>query len=100
MAITKTEVEKLARLARINLTPEEKEKFSEQISSILEYVKQIQEVDTSAVQNTVNQQASKNVWREDTVEPCQNVRDNIDQFPEKVGSLNKVPSVFERNKKT
>ena len=100
MALSKKETEKLAQLARIQLTKEEKEKFSGQISSILDYVAQIQEVDTSAVQDTVNPQAPVNIWREDKAEPCTNVRGNIDQFPDKVGSLNKVPSVFEKHKKT
>ena len=79
MAFTEKDVEKLAALARIELTPEEKKKFSGQISSILDYVKQVQEVDTSKVKETSHLKDLANAFRKD----------------EKAGNLNKTKAVLE-----
>src|SRR5262249_35381619 len=49
MPITRTEVEKIAGVANLELTPEEKELFSSQLTAIVEYVDQLNELDTSAV---------------------------------------------------
>ena len=49
MALTKKDIEHIARLARLELTEEEKTRFASQLSSILDYVGQLQNVDTSGV---------------------------------------------------
>ncbi|MEK6409016.1 MAG: Asp-tRNA(Asn)/Glu-tRNA(Gln) amidotransferase subunit GatC [Acidobacteriota bacterium] len=49
MAITKTDVEKIAELARLELTPEETDLFTEQLSSIIGYVEKLNELDTTDV---------------------------------------------------
>ncbi|MBU0598589.1 Asp-tRNA(Asn)/Glu-tRNA(Gln) amidotransferase subunit GatC [Patescibacteria group bacterium] len=95
MGFQEQDIEKLAHLARIELTGEEKKKFAEQISSILDYVKQIQEVDTSEVKDISHLKDLINIWREDEVKECQNVNEIIDQFPEKHGNFNKVKPVLE-----
>lgn len=95
MALTKVEVEKLSNLARLKLSEAEKEKFAEQITSIFEYVKQIEEVDTSKVRETDHHGVLKNVFRADEVRGYQDVQRIIRQFPEKYGNLNKVKKVFE-----
>jgi aspartyl-tRNA(Asn)/glutamyl-tRNA(Gln) amidotransferase subunit C len=95
MAMTKKDIAKLAQLARIKLTATEEEKFSGQISSILEYVKQIEEVDTSYVAAADHHGQLANVLRRDRVKPYLPVKKIIDQFPEKYGNLNKVKRVFE-----
>jgi aspartyl-tRNA(Asn)/glutamyl-tRNA(Gln) amidotransferase subunit C len=95
MAMTKKDIEKLAQLARIELSDAEKEKFSGQISSILEYVKQIEEVDTASVIDTDHHGEVSNVTRADEVRQYKDTKKIIDQFPEKYGNLNKVKKVFE-----
>jgi aspartyl-tRNA(Asn)/glutamyl-tRNA(Gln) amidotransferase subunit C len=95
MAFTKKDIEKLAQLARIQLTETEKEKFCQQISSILDYVGQVEEVDTSSVRAADYHGAVKNVWRDDVFVSWQKIRPIIDQYPEKYGNLNKVKPVFE-----
>ena len=49
MPITKTDVEKIAELARLELTAEETESFTEQLSSILSYIDKLNELDTTDV---------------------------------------------------
>ena len=46
MKLTNTEVEHLAKLSRLSLSEEEQEKFSSQLSSILDYVGHLQKVAT------------------------------------------------------
>lgn len=49
MPITKVDVEKMAELARLELTSEETESFTEQLSAILGYIDQLNELDTAEV---------------------------------------------------
>lgn len=67
--LTLDNVEKVAKLAKLNLKTEEKEKFLKQLSSILEYVGKLTEVDTKSVEETAQVTGLKNVYREDKVEP-------------------------------
>ncbi len=59
--ISNTDVEKLAKLARISITDEEKSQFGKEIESILGYVSEIQEVAKEGKQTI----SIKNVMRED-----------------------------------
>ena len=67
-SITKEELRKIATLSRINLTDEELTKFGDQLSSVIDYVKEIDEVDTSDSPKTSSPKAT-NVFRPDTPEP-------------------------------
>jgi aspartyl-tRNA(Asn)/glutamyl-tRNA(Gln) amidotransferase subunit C len=49
MPLSNDQVTKIARLARLNLTPEEIERFSHELTVILEYVDQLRQVDTSGI---------------------------------------------------
>ena len=63
--ITKSDVEKIAHLARIELDEAEKEKFTRQFENILEFVNELQNVDTSGVEEISQIAGLENVWRED-----------------------------------
>lgn len=96
MAFTEKDVEKLAELARIELTDDEKEKFGEQLSSILEYVDQVNEVDTTDVTVTSHIDDRKNSSREDDEVQYMDTKKIIEQFPERFGNLNKVKPILEK----
>jgi aspartyl-tRNA(Asn)/glutamyl-tRNA(Gln) amidotransferase subunit C len=66
--MTKLEVTKLATLARLEVTPEEVEIYAKQLTSILEYVSQLNQVDTQDVLPTLQVGGLVNVFREDIVE--------------------------------
>lgn len=68
MKLTKEEVEKLAHLARLQLTEEEKERYTDQLTSILSYVTMLGEVDTAGVEETSQVTGLSNVTREDEVD--------------------------------
>ena len=95
MALNNKDIERLAKLARINLSTEEKNKFGKQISSILDYVQQIQDVDTSKVKEKSHLKGLGNVFRTDKIEETKDFKKSIDQFPDKAGNLNKVKAVLE-----
>lgn len=65
----KIDVKHVAKLANLPLSSDEEEKYSEQLSEILEYVDQLNEVDTSSVEPTYNVTGLNNVTREDAPSP-------------------------------
>ena len=97
MKITRKEVEYVARLARLELSDEEKEQFTGQLESILEYIDQLNRLDTSGVPPTSHVLALKNVWREDVLdESSGELRERIlSNAPEREGDFFKVKKVIE-----
>jgi len=65
--LTRDDVLKLARLARLTVTDEEIEKYREELSEILKYVEQLQNVDVTGLKPTTQVTGLKNVMREDEV---------------------------------
>lgn len=96
MELTKEEIGHLANLARLELDKEEKDKFRNQISSILDYVKQLQGVDLKNIEPTSHAVGLSNVLREDEVRECDKeaMRGLIDMSPDKQGKSIKVKAVF------
>ena len=67
MKLTKEQVEKIAHLARLKLTPEEVERYTEQLTNILTYVDMVQELDTTGVPETSQVTGLMNATRIDEV---------------------------------
>jgi aspartyl-tRNA(Asn)/glutamyl-tRNA(Gln) amidotransferase subunit C len=65
--LTREDVLKLARLARIDLTDEEVEAFTAEFSQILAYVEQLQQVDVTGLEPTSQVTGLKNVMRPDVL---------------------------------
>lgn len=63
--ISKEEVKKIAGLARIRLSEDEEESFQKDLSSILDYVETLNEVDVLMVEPTLNAVSGSNIVRED-----------------------------------
>ena len=59
------DIEHLAKLSRLKLTDAEKEKFSNQMGTIIEYIEKLSELDTENVEPTANLLGLSNVFRED-----------------------------------
>jgi aspartyl-tRNA(Asn)/glutamyl-tRNA(Gln) amidotransferase subunit C len=69
MGLTIDEVRKIAYLARLSLTPEEEQRYAEQLSAILEYAARLQQVDTSAIPPTANVLSLNAPLRKDVARP-------------------------------
>jgi aspartyl-tRNA(Asn)/glutamyl-tRNA(Gln) amidotransferase subunit C len=85
----------IANLARINLTPEEKERFSAQLGDVLKYIEQLNEVNVEGVEPTAHAFPVVNVWAEDVPEPGLSVEDALRNAPEKRDNMVVVPKVVE-----
>jgi len=64
--INRKEVQRVAKLARIGITQKEEEKFSRELSLILDYVEKLKEVDISKTPPTSHSVGIKNITREDS----------------------------------
>ena len=94
MKLTKQEVEKIAKLSRLDLSEAEKEKYAEQLSAVLEYVGKLDEVNTENVEITAQVTGLENVYRADEVDQCDYQSDLVKQATEHEDNLIKTKSVF------
>ncbi|HNR87997.1 MAG TPA: Asp-tRNA(Asn)/Glu-tRNA(Gln) amidotransferase subunit GatC [Spirochaetota bacterium] len=69
MKIDREQIERVAELARLELTEDERQEFSKQLSDILSYVEKINELDTDAIQPADHIVDLRNVFREDAPGP-------------------------------
>ena len=69
MSLTIADVEHVASLARLGLSNDETERMREQLSSILEHIAVLQEIDTDRIPPTAQVNALANVLRDDVVRP-------------------------------
>ena len=69
MTLTIEQVETIANLARLELSAEEKERMSRQLSDILEYVNRLQELDTGGIPPTSSVLPPRSVLRPDEARP-------------------------------
>jgi aspartyl-tRNA(Asn)/glutamyl-tRNA(Gln) amidotransferase subunit C len=95
MKITKQEVEHVARLARLELSEQEKEKLTNQLSNILTYVEKLNELDTRGVDPTAHVLDIKNVMREDVPAQSLTQAQALANAPEKTAGHYKVPKIIE-----
>jgi len=89
------DLDHVARLARIALTPEEKAKFSAQIGDVIAYIAQLKEVDVSGVEPTAHAFPVHNVWADDLAQPGLPVEEALRNAPARIGNLIAVPKVVE-----
>jgi len=93
--ISKEEVEKIGKLARIDLKDNEKEKFRKELSSVLEFVSQLQELDTKKVEPISQVTGLDNILEDDEIKESFNREDLLKNVPERERSFIKVKKVFE-----
>lgn len=95
MHLTQDEVRHVAELAKLRLTDEEIQIYTEQLSAILEYAERIQETDTSSVPPTPYVLPLTNVMREDEPEPCLPNDAALANAPDSDHGFFRVRAVFE-----
>jgi aspartyl-tRNA(Asn)/glutamyl-tRNA(Gln) amidotransferase subunit C len=93
---TRADVERIARLARLELTEDEKTMMTSQLSSFLAYAEQVQQVATSGVPPTSHPLGTGGTWRDDVLQPSLDRSDALSQAPEAdiANGLFKVPRVL------
>jgi aspartyl-tRNA(Asn)/glutamyl-tRNA(Gln) amidotransferase subunit C len=95
MSITREEVEHVAYLARLGLADEEKGRLAEQLSNILDAMRAIDRLDTSAIPPTAQVIPLRNVMRADEVRPSSDREDILKNAPRREGDFFLVPPVLE-----
>ncbi len=92
--IDREQVNKVAHLARLDITSDEAQQFTTQLNSILDYFEQLQELDTNDVEPTTRAIETSNITRADKLEPFPNKPDLLKSAPEQDGDYFRVPKIM------
>lgn len=95
MSVTIQDVEKIARLAKLSFTEDEKFKFTEQFNQILAYMEKLNELDTEHISPTASPSDLVNVMREDKVKPWLTQEQALANAPKSKDGFFSVPKVIE-----
>ena len=90
-AISRDDVLHVARLARLDLSEEEVDRFGEQLNAILDAVGKVSQLDLTDVEPTAHPLDLVNVWAEDEPEPCLPVEEALANAPARDGNFFRVP---------
>lgn len=92
--ITRKDILHVARLARLQFSDEEIDRFTGHMSSMLDYVAQLQEVDVEGVEPTSHALPMKNVLRDDVIVPSMTPEEILANAPRQDNNCYKVPAVI------
>ena len=95
-SIDQQTVRHVAHLARLNLTDEEIERMTVELSAILDYVRQLSELNTENVPPTAHAVAVSNVFRDDEVRPGLDTHEALRNAPQIHGDFFQVPKVLDQ----
>ncbi len=94
MSISKKDVEHVALLARLALTEEEKELYTQELGGILAFMKKLDEIDTRDIPPTNHVLDLKNVFRDDEVAPSMEPSEVVAGAPEARDDQFQVPRIM------
>ena len=97
-ALTRDDVLKIGELARLKLSSEETQLFTAELGAILDYVKKLNEVDTSGIEPMSHCSAAEGQgeqrWRDDVVQPSLGQKAALENAPDPNGGYFRVPKVI------
>ncbi len=85
----------VAQLARLQLSPEETTKFQSQLGQMLSYVQQLSTLHVDGIEPTAHAVSRVNVFRPDELHSSHDLEKNLQNAPQRVHGLFKVPKVVE-----
>jgi len=88
-------IDRVAELARLALTDEEKIRFAAQLGSVLVHIEQLAKVDVTGIEPTAHAFALSNVWAEDVAQPGLAVADALRNAPAQRNNMIVVPKVVD-----
>lgn len=97
MKIDKETIKKIAHLARLEFDESSAEKMSKDMSQILDWVEQLNEVDTEGVEPLTTMSSEVNVMREDKVGSHLSHEEALKNAPKRDSEYFRVPKVLESN---
>ena len=92
--ITSEDVRKVSKLARLEIPEKDLQIYASQLEKILEYIAQLQTIDTTDVPPTTRAVEVVNVLREDNVDFCKTRELILDLAPSREGEFYKVPKIL------
>ena len=97
MLLSKEEIQHVAKLARLDLTEAELEKYGGQLSAVLDYINQLKEADVEGVEPTAQVTGLTNILREDKIKDWdeKEIEEALADSPEQEGRFIKVKRVIE-----
>jgi aspartyl-tRNA(Asn)/glutamyl-tRNA(Gln) amidotransferase subunit C len=95
MTLTLQEVDHIADLARLSLSAEEKARYREQLSAILDYAARLQALDTSGIPPTSSVLSTRSVLRNDESRPGLSREELLRNAPLTENSQFRVPPILE-----
>jgi len=95
MALSREQVLHIAELARLKLTDQETDLFVEQLSAILDYAQQLNDLDTDAIPPTAQVLSLRNVMREDEPQPCLTPDEALANAPARQDDYFQVRAILE-----
>ncbi len=95
MTLTIQDVEKIADLARLELTGAQKMAYLGQLSAILDYAEMLNELDIDDVLPTSSAVSLKNVMRDDKIKPSLSLNDVLFNAPQQANNQFRIQSVFD-----
>lgn len=93
--IDEAQVRRVAKLARLDLSDDEVNEFSGQLSAILKYIEKLNELDTDAVEPLAHTLPIHNVFREDVVKESLDVEEALGNAPQRADEFFKVPKILD-----
>jgi aspartyl-tRNA(Asn)/glutamyl-tRNA(Gln) amidotransferase subunit C len=93
--LDESQVRKVARLSRLELTDAEVEEFTGQLSAILDYVEKMNELDTEDVEPLAHCLPISNVFRRDCVRESLAAQEALANAPQRDGDFFKVPKILD-----
>jgi len=97
MAVTKEDVEHIAKLAKLRFSDEEKSKLQGEMNKVLDYIDTLNEIpDLDKVEPLENINETENIFREDVTEKCLTKEEALKNAPAKTENFFKVPKVIDK----
>lgn len=94
MALSEKDVQYVAKLARLEVTDQETARYTQQLANILQYVEQLNKLDTSNVEPLTHPLDVKNIFRKDEVKPPLSQKDVLSNGPEVQSGHFRVPKIM------
>jgi len=95
MRLRVEQVEHVAKLSYLELTPEELEHYTKDLTSIIRYIEKLNELDTKKVEPTYQVNAVTNIMREDEVKESLTTSELLQMAPEHDNHAIQVPKIIE-----
>ena len=95
MSVSKEDVKHIAKLSKLNLTEEELEKYTNELSSIVDFANELSNINVDGIKPTAHILDIKNVFRKDEVQPSYDREEILKNAPSKDAGCVSVPKVVE-----